>query len=123
MNISKMVENSFDEEEAVVLPSLEVRESELVKLLECLAGLKNNLDFQYFKNKVLDDAIEIAKERLFNERDEQEKSRLQGFIVSSQQFSDLARLEKIFLLQLEQVKGRLQEQKDKEQEKKLWKNK
>lgn len=124
MNIAKSVESAFDDEqEAVVLPSLEQRQTELTLLLHAIKGLKNNKDYQYFKKNILDDAISVAKERITTEKDRDEILRLQGVIVSSQQFSDLARLESFYQAELEKLKGRIHDEEEKIKEQEQWKKK
>lgn len=110
MNNSKSVELAFGDgsEDKSIMPDLERRQKELFEILEAIGGLKNTHYYKNFKILVLDDELQKAKESLLTATDPIQIYKLQGF-VSSQTFSDLARLESYYKSELEQVKGRIKE--------------
>lgn len=106
MNNSKLVADNVGleiEKPADNLPWLRLRQKELLEIIEAIQAVSASSYWKLLDQRIWRGVAESLKSRLSKERDEKEMYRLQGQIAWAEKYSDFAKLQEAYKLELSNI--------------------
>lgn len=102
----------FREEKVDIKPKLQERESQLIRIIESIRGIKQTKEWSSLKSDIFDSLTENLERDLRNEAkkdnpDPLKLNRIAGQLKWAEKFSDLNKLEEVYRVELQGVKIKL----------------